>query len=308
MLVSIIIPCRNEEKFIAKCLDSVINQTYSKKGMEVLVVDGMSEDETREIIGEYTQRYSFIKFLDNPKKIFAAACNVGVKNSKGDLIMIIGAHAIYPKNYIEKCVSYSLEYDADNVGGDVKPMSRSDTIINSAIVLSFGGWFGKYDIEDEEKIPRETDTVFGGCYKKEVFKKIGFFNENLKRTSDLELNLRLKRSGGKIVLIPDLISYYYPKDNLKDFFMHNIDDGIWNILPFKFTKKPLKFRHYLSLIFILTIPFNIWIYLPIAFYFAAKSAVFKKNIFYFFIMPVVFLSKHIGHGIGSLLGVIKLII
>jgi len=221
--------------------------------------------------------------------------------------MIIGAHAVYPDNYIEKCVSDSIKLNADNVGGDVKPVVRINNIINNAIVLSFGGWFGKYDTEEKEKKPLGTDTVFGGCYKKDVFERIGLFNENLKRTSDLELNLRLKRSGGKIILIPNLIVYYYPSSNLKDFFLHNIEDGIWNILPLKFTYKPLRFRHYLPLIFILTIPFNIWIYLPIAFYFSAKIAVFKKNIIYFFIMPLVFLAKHIGHGIGSLWGVIKLI-
>ncbi|MCH8741628.1 glycosyltransferase family 2 protein [Patescibacteria group bacterium] len=307
MIVSIIIPCRNEERFIAKCLDSVINQTYQKEKIDVLVVDGNSEDRTKEIVNRSIQKYNFIKILDNSKKIFSAACNIGVKNSKGDLIIILSAHAVYPEDYIEKCVYYSEKYNADNVGGDVQPVSLKNNIISSAIVLSFGGWFGKINNKKNE-LPKEADTVFGGCYKKEVFERIGFFNENLERTSDLEFNIRLKRSGGKIMFIPSIISYYYPKNNLRDFFIHNIHDGVWNILPFKFTKKPLKFRHYLPLIFILTLPINIWIYFPISIFFSAKISLFKKDIRYLFIMPTVFLNKHIGHGIGSFFGLLRLIL
>ena len=306
MLVSIIIPCRNEGKFIAKCLDSVISQAYPKESIEVLVIDGVSEDKTREIINQYIQKHSFVKLLNNPKKIFSAACNIGIKNSKGELLIILGSHAIYPKDYIEKCVDASIKYDAENVGGNVIPVVLQNTIINNAIILSLGGWFGK--INEKEENPQETDTVFGGCYKKEVFDKIGLFNENLKRTSDLEFNLRLKKAGGKIVFVPNIASYYFPKATLREFFFHNIEDGIWNILPFKFTKKPLKLRHYLPLFFILTLPINIWFYIPISLYFAAKIAFMKKNIIYFFVMPIVYFAKHFGHGIGSLVGLVKLII
>ena len=299
--ISVVIPCKNEEKGIAAVIKNI--PSYID---EIIVVDNGSTDRTGEVAKKAGARV-----IKEPRKMngvgYGYAHITGIKNAKGDLLMIIGAHAVYPDNYIEKCVSDSIKLNADNVGGDVKPVVRINNIINNAIVLSFGGWFGKYDTEEKEKKPLGTDTVFGGCYKKDVFERIGLFNENLKRTSDLELNLRLKRSGGKIILIPNLIVYYYPSSNLKDFFLHNIEDGIWNILPLKFTYKPLRFRHYLPLIFILTIPFNIWIYLPIAFYFSAKIAVFKKNIIYFFIMPLVFLAKHIGHGIGSLWGVIKLI-
>src|SRR3989338_6456964 len=105
MLVSVIIPCRNEEKFIEKCIESVIDQTYPKDKIEILAIDGMSEDKTREII----KSYSMVKLLDNRKKIFAAACNIGIKNAKGDLLMIIGAPAVYQNNYIKKCVSDSIK-------------------------------------------------------------------------------------------------------------------------------------------------------------------------------------------------------
>jgi len=304
--VSIIIPCRNEEKYVGKCVESVLNQTFPKEKMEILVIDGMSTDKTREIV----RRYSEVRILDNPKKIFPAANNIGIRNAKGEFLIIMGAHAVYSLDYVEKCIKHLMANpDADNVGGILRPSSAKDTIIAKAITLSLGGRFGKGREEKEkEKSGEEVDTVFGGCYRKEVFKKMGLFNENLVGSSDMDLNLRLLRSGGKTLLVPGVVVYYYPKDNLKDFFFHNIRDGIWAILPFKFTKRTMKLRHYIPLVFVLSLPLSIWLYIPLTFYFSAKIALREKEIRYFFLMPIVFATRHIGYGLGSVWGLIKLII
>lgn len=300
-LVTVIIPCRNEERYIKECLDSVMNQTFPQEKVEILVVDGMSEDKTREIV----KSYSRVRLLTNPKKIFAAANNIGIKNAKGEVVMILGAHAVYPEDYIERCVECLKKYNADNVGGDIKVIPSKKTIIAKAIALSLGGHFGRGRTK-KEKISL-VDTVFGGCYRKEIFNKIGFFNENLEGSSDIDLNMRLLENKGKILLISDLIVEYYPKDNLKDFFLHNVKDGIWAILPLKYTKRALKPRHYLPLIFVLTLPLSIWVYIPVSFYFALKIALKERDIRYFFLMPIVFAVRHFGYGIGSLIGLIKLI-
>src|SRR3989344_3227606 len=129
--VSLIIPCRNEEKHIEKCLDSVINQTFPSEKVEILAIDGMSNDKTREIISR--EYFDKIKLLDNPKKFFPFGCNIGIKEAKGDMIMILGCHAIYPKDYIEKCINYFKEYNADNVGGKLIPIPGENTLIARAI-------------------------------------------------------------------------------------------------------------------------------------------------------------------------------
>ena len=156
--------------------------------------------------------------------------------------------------------------------------------------------------------PKEVDTVFGGCYKKKVFDKIGLFNEKLLRSRDLDFNLRLKKAGGKILLSPDIVSYYYPKDNLKDFFKHNFQDGIWAIYPLKFVKIPFKLRHYIPLIFILTLPLSIWPYFLLSLFFFFQIALRQKDLRLFFLMPIAFFCCHFGYGLGSLVGPIKLII
>jgi len=309
--VSIIIPCRDEEKFISQCLDSILANDYPKENLEILVVDGMSEDKSREIVKRYAQQYPFIKLLDNPKKYTPFALNTGIRNSKGEIIIRMDAHATYIKDYISKCVKYLKEYNADNVGGIWKIMPRENTLINKAICFVSSSIFGAgnaYYRMGYNKGIKEVDTVFGGCYKKEVFDKIGLFNETLKRSQDMEFNLRLKKSGGKILLVPDIVSYYYPKSNLKDFFLHNFEDGVWVIYPLKFVKTPLQLRHYLPLIFVLTLPLSIWLYILVSLFFSAQIAFREKDIRYFFVMPAVFATRHIGYGLGSVWGLIKLII
>ena len=306
-LISIVIPSRNEESYIGKCLGSIIASDYPKEKMEIFIVDGMSEDKTREIVRKYSKTLSFIEILDNPKKIFAVANNIGIKNAKGNFIILLSAHATYSKNYLKECVKYLLENkNVDSVGGVMKSLPSKNTLIAKAIALSMAGRFGKGREAPSEV--KEADSVFSACYRKEVFNKIGLFNENLERSSDMDLNLRLTRAGGKIHLIPDTTSFYYARANLKDFFLHNIEDGIWAILPFKFTKKPFKPRNYLPLVFFLTFPLSIWLYLPACFYYSAKISIHEKDIRLFFVMPLAFITRHFGYGFGSFLGLMKLII
>lgn len=307
-LVSIVIPCRNEEKYIRKCLETILQQDYPKENLEVLVVDGMSEDGTRGIIKNYSEKYPFIKLLENPDKFTSFALNIGIKNSRGEVIARMDAHAGYKKDYVSKCVKYLKEYDADNIGGTMKTLPAKDTLIAKAIAICLSHPFGvggsQFRIGASK--PKWVDTVFNGCYKREVFEKIGLFNENLIRSQDMEFNLRFKRVGGKILMHPAIVSYYYPKDNLKDFFLHNFKDGIWAILPLKFVKIPLKLRHYIPLVFVLTLPLNIWPYILVSLFFSFKIAVKEKDLRYFFVMPIVFFCRHIGYGLGSIFGLFEL--
>ena len=113
--ISIIIPCRNEEKYTGKCLDSIIMQDYPKENLEVLVIDGASEDKTREIVQDFSSQYPFIKLLTNPQKFTPFALNIGIKAAKGEIIVRMDAHAGYEKDYVSKCVAHLMESGADNV-------------------------------------------------------------------------------------------------------------------------------------------------------------------------------------------------
>ncbi len=316
--VSVIIPTRNEEKFIARCLDSIISQDYSKEYLEVFVINGISEDRTKEIVKFYSEKHNFIKVLENPDKTTPFAMNMGIKNAKGDIIIKIDAHAIYEKGYISKCVECLKKYNADNVGGVLKTVPAKDTLIAKAIALCLSSFFGAGNSYFRTGAAKamDVDTVSFGCYKKEVFDKIGLYNENLSRSQDMELNARLKKAGGKIILCPEITAYYYPKDNLKDFFLHNFSDGVWAILPLKYSDVSFKLRHYIPALFLSLLvlslffdlfPFLVFLYFFASFYFSFNISRKEKDAKLFFVLPVVFFTRHFGYGLGSIWGLIKLL-
>lgn len=292
-MITIIVPAFNEEKYIKKCINSILKQDYD--GFEILIVDGMSTDRTKEIAKSFQ-----VEVLDNPKRIKSCALNIGIKKAKGDVIIIMDAHAKYAKNYVSKCVKYLKEYKVDNVGGAVKTIPSANTLIARSIAISLSHPFGVGNSRFRKGVdkPIEVDTVFCGCFRREVFEKIGYYNEELVGSQDIELNLRLKKAGGKILLMPDIVSYYYPKATLKEFFLHNIHDGFWILYP-------LKLRHYIPLIFILTLPISIFPYIITSLFFSAKIAWQRKDIKYFFSLPLVFAARHFGYGIGSIKKVLK---
>lgn len=326
--VSIIIPCRNEETFISECLDSIIANDYRKDKLEILVVDGRSKDKTRKIVEAYAYKYSFIRLIDNPKKITPAALNTGIRSSKGEIIIRMDAHAVYEKKYISKCTKYLFEYQADNVGGTMITKARNDTLIGKAIVFSLSHRFGVGNsvFRTGAKEPVLVDTVFGGCYKREIFNKIGLFNELLKSSQDMEFNLRLKKSGGKILLIPDIVCYYYTLSDFKSFCKNNYRNGFWAIYPIKYTKiMPVSWRHLMPLAFVSCLfgllgisivssvffwPFLLifCIYLLANIFFSFKISQREKQFRYFLIMPFIFGSLHIIYGIGSFWGMLSVII
>lgn len=328
-LVSIIIPCRNEEKFINKCLESIITNDYPKDRLEVFVVDGMSEDRTRKIMRKYTQRYSFIRLLDNPRKITPCAFNMGIKHANGEFIMIMSAHAACKRDYILKCVKNSQKYNADNVGGMWRIVPRDNNLVGKAIALALSHPFGvgnAYYRIDYSKEPRWVDTAAYGCYKRDVFEKIGFFNEKLIHSQDMDFNLRLKRAGGKTLLIPDAIIYYYARSDFKSFCKYNFRNGVWAIYPFKFTKAmSVSWRHLVPLVFVLSLissvillfffPIFLWVFLFIGssyflanVFFSSKIAIKEKDPRFLFLMPLIFATFHIGYGMGSLYGLLRLLI
>jgi|SRR5581483_812063 len=324
--LSIIIPCRNEEQYIGPCLDSLLAGDYPKDKLEVLIIDGGSTDRTGDILREYIKKFPFIRVLDNPKKITPVALNIGIKNARGSIIMRIDAHASYDKNYITECVKYLKEYNADNVGGVVWAEPIVPTLFAKAIARlyshPFGVGYSFFRIGVIE--PRETDTLFGGCYKREVFDKIGLFNENLVRSQDMEFNIRLKKAGGKILLLPNIVSYYHPRTTFKAFFKHNVLDGQWAILPLRYVKTPFRLRHYVPLVFVVTLlvlsiaSFYSWIfliplvgilglYISLMIYFSFKTSLREKDARFMIIMPMAFMTRHFGYGIGEIIGVVRLV-
>lgn len=322
--VSIVIPCRNEEKYIGKCLDSLVDNNYPKDFIEIFVIDGMSEDNTNKIIKEYIKKYPYIKLINNSKKIVPTALNIGIKEAIGNIIVRIDVHSTYPSNYIEKLVLWIRKTKADNVGGICITKPGAETVIARAISLVLSHTFGVgnayFRIGSEE--PKYVDTVPFGCYRREIFKKIGLFDEKLIRNQDLEFNLRLKKAGGKILLVPDIVSYYYARSTLRALAKNNFSNGFWIIYSTKFAKTPFFVRHLIPFFFVLSICCSLilsFIYRPFIYLFVlvfvaylisnilfSLGISFKKGFKYFISVILSFSTLHFSYGFGSIWGLIKL--
>jgi glycosyltransferase involved in cell wall biosynthesis len=324
--ISILIPCRNEEVFISKCLDSLLSNDYSKDRIEFLIIDGLSTDNTVDIVKGYLNKFPFINIFQNQKKVFPAAVNIGIKESRGDFIFIAGAHATYAPDYFSKCVENSLKYNADNVGGVLQTVpldhNLAGELISFVLSNSFGVGNSKFRTGSFDIM--EVDTVFGGCYKKEVFQKYGMFIESLTSTSDFEFNKRIKQRGAKILLVPEIKITYFTRSTIRKFIKNNIRNGFWAIYPIALTKGiPVSLRHFIPLIFLFSIIFFLvsslkWsffikvllvlliLYLLCSIYFSIRSISKKYHLIPF--LPVLFFILHITYGLGSLWGAIRVII
>ncbi len=259
-MLSVIVPIYNEEKYIVKCIETILAQDYPKDDLEVVFVDGMSTDRTREIVLEYVEEYDFIRLLENPKRIAPCAMNIGIRATIGEYVMRLDGHALYPTNYFSSIVQWHKKRpEIDNVGGicvtDVVNRNKESMSIAKVMSDKFGVGNSKFrtGVQDVECL--EVDTVPFGCYKRGVFKKIGLYNEDLVRCQDIELNKRLKRAGGRILIVPSIYCTYIPRDNFSDFYRNRYFTGYW-VVKMGFVTGTLKnsgVRHFVPAIFVMTI-------------------------------------------------------
>jgi GT2 family glycosyltransferase len=326
--LSVIIPCRNEARFIGKCLDSVLMNGYAVQRLEILVVDGMSDDGTRAIAQSYAESYRQIRVLNNPRRAIPCAINIGVAEARGEILMRVDAHTVLEKQYIERCARVLIEYRAADVGGKLRIVARDNTVIGRTIVKALTQRVGvgnlRYRFAETEK-PEVVDTVPFFCCRREVFEKIGPFNERLARVEDVEWKRRLVRAGGRIMLAPGAVAVYQARSQLKAFWKHNLSDGMWVTLGFGRSElMPVPWRHLappalvgtllcfglgsvwsktLLAIFLTLFGCYFLTLLAVSFRKAAAGRDWSAS----FLLPFVTLSMHFTRGFGSLWGVLRLI-
>ncbi len=258
-MLTVICPIYNEEKYIGRCIESIMQQDYPKNDLEVLFVDGMSTDRTREIIASYLSQCPYLRVLDNPQKIVPYAMNKGISEAKGDIIMRLDGHSLYPSNYFSELVKWHNKLpDAWNIGGvcETKVVNSNKTSESIAKVMSDKFGVGNSTFRTgSDKEYLVVDTVPFGCYKSFVFDRIGLYNEKLVRVQDIELNKRLAHAGGKIYMVPSIHCTYIPRDNYGDFFKNRFQTGYWVIKTcfITHTTKNLGLRHFIPAGFVLAL-------------------------------------------------------
>jgi glycosyltransferase involved in cell wall biosynthesis len=321
--VTVVVPCRNEEKHIGRCLESILANHYPKERMEVLVLDGMSEDRTREIVESHSQRYPMVRLVDNPMKHIPVAMNIGIRNARGERILKMDAHSTYQPEYISRCVHYQDLYGAENAGGVWKMVPGADTAMARAIVLGLGSRFGSGNANVKVGVEKPTwsDTTAFGCFKRDLFERIGMYDEKLLSSSDLDLNQRIQAAGGRILVVPDVVVNYMADANLRALQRHVFADGVWVSYVMKFGKKAWSWRHWVPAAFVLGLAgafalgamnrVFLWMGMGVAGTYAGVSlavslqiAAREREARYAFLLPAVFAVRHFVHGIGTLFGLL----
>ena len=320
--VSVVIPCRNEAGFIGTLLENVVSQDYPKEDTEVIVVDGMSDDGTRDVIRRYQKRYDYIRLVDNPERVVPYALNRGIRLATGEIVIRIDSHAEYPDDYITLLLYWQKKLGADNVGGVWETRPPVDTPAARSVALALAHPFGVgnavFRIGAGE--PREVDTVPFGCYRREVFDRIGLFDEELIRNQDDEFNMRLKRQGGKIFIVPEIRIVYYSREKIGRLWRMYHQYGLFKPLAAMKAGAPSNLRQFAPPLFVLS-PFvlaalgALW---P-PFFYAACAIVglyciadlyvsfrlaLRHGMRLFFPLACCFTAIHYGYGTGYLRGMI----
>ena len=244
--VTVIVPCRNERRFIERCLASIVATRYPADRMEILVADGMSDNGTRDIIAASIARDTRISMLDNPARTSPAAMNIGIKRARGNVILRMDAHCEYPPDYIPALVSALETTGAANVGGVTAVVPAADTPVAKAIAIALSHVAGMGDSHFRigAKEAKWVDTVPFGCWKRETFERVGLFNESLPRNQDDEFNMRLSRSGGRILLLPTVVTRYFGRETLAQLRRMFYQYGYFKPLAAIRSRSPLRPRQF----------------------------------------------------------------
>jgi glycosyltransferase involved in cell wall biosynthesis len=324
--VTVILPTRNEAGFIDRCLTSIFAADPVPGGIEVLVVDGMSDDGTRQILAEWGRGHPNLRVLDNPQRVVPTAMNIGIRAGRGEWIVRLDAHSEYPSNYLKLCLGTSQRTGADNVGGSCITLSKDDSrqgkLVRALTTHPFGVGNAGFRIGAREG---RVDTVPYGCYHRKVFERIGWYDERLVRNQDYELNCRLRQAGGCIWYNPAISLFYYNQSTLKGLLRQAFVTGQWNpwmwfVAPYSFTWRhavPLGFVVAMlsALLLVCVIPGLGQLALSVilgVYVLLALAASFQQSRRYETWMlpclPIFFGSYHVAYGLGGLWGICLLLL
>jgi glycosyltransferase involved in cell wall biosynthesis len=330
MKISVIIPCRNERGHICEFLESVLTQDLEAGWqIEILVADGLSDDGTRAVLRQYTEKTPAVRVIDNPGLIVSTGLNAAIGAATGDVIIRMDAHTTYARDYIRECVSALQDSGADNVGGPW--VAEGQGLIGEAIAAAFRSPFctggGKAHDANYEG---EIDTVYLGCWARSVFERVGLFDPGLVRNQDDEFNFRLRRLGGRIWQSPRIKSFYTPRASLLALFRQYLQYGFWKVAVIRKHRSLASWRHAAPALFVSSILLSLALIalasalgmsavavgigtalaagLSVYFLACVAAALLFARVLNWrtlLILPGVIAVYHVAYGLGFLTGVLK---
>lgn len=319
--ISVILPVYNEERAISRVLYSLLDQDYPRHRMEILVVDGMSTDETRRKVNAAAVD-SRVRLLNNPRRIMAAGFNLGLKASRGDIIVMMGGHTEIARDYLKCSASLLQQGFADCVGGPIHTVGETDAAraISLAMSCRFGVGGVAFRVGCEQR--KYVDTVAYGAYTRSIIERTGMLDEEFVRNQDDEFNYRLRKLGGKILIAPELNSTYTSRSSMRSLWLQYFRYGYWKVRVLQKHPRQLQWRQFAPMAFVVSLLlgliltvlrpeigvrftlFTIGSYLMATLY--VTGLLVRRSNWKF--APLLFVSfpvLHLSYGIGFLVGLVK---
>ncbi len=318
--VTVVMPVFNEEAFIVRSLGAVVAQDYPAELMEILVCDGRSTDRTRDIVESMRLRHPGLRLVDNPRRTTATGLNEGIRSARGEIIIRVDGHAEIRSDFVRACVEELLKSGADHVGGGVR--AEGTTVFGRAVAWGtatpFGAGGSRFRYSDKEEW---VDTVFQGGWRKELFQRVGFFDETLKCNEDDEFNFRLGEHGGRILLSPRLASNYVVRATARSLFRQYFRYGFWKVRVMQKHPRRMRLHHFAPAAFVVALAISVAVglftggagWLPLAalccawgagaIFFSVRAAVGGDRPVAMR-LPLVYGILHISYGLGFLAGLV----
>jgi succinoglycan biosynthesis protein ExoA len=318
--VTVLLPIRNEEKSIESCLQAVLRQDYPADRMEIIIADGLSQDRTREIVARFQEKHSNLLLIDNPGLIVPTGLNAALTKAQGEIIVRVDGHTIIEPDYVRECVNALQRQPADNVGGKMNAIGR--TAFGNAVAVATSSPFGvgsaRFHYSNNEEF---VDTVYMGAWRRDVFERIGLFDEELIRDQDDEFNYRLREHGGRILLTPKIKSQYTGRSNPRALWKQYFQYGLWKVRVLQKHPRQMSWRQFVPPVFVLSLLVSTImsaftragaILLALAFgsYLIANLAASiytasKRGWNHLLRLPLIYGILHISYGSGFLTGLAK---
>jgi succinoglycan biosynthesis protein ExoA len=320
--VSVLMPVRNELKFIGESLGAVLAQDYPAELMEIFVIDGMSTDGTREAIGKLQESHPRLHLVDNPRRIVPTGMNIAIRRAEGEILVRVDGHCTVARDYVSRCVAHLINDGVDGVGGPVHTVGGTHTARMIALAMSskFGvGGSAFRTIADRTML---ADTVPFPAYTRAIVRRAGPYDEELVRNQDDEYNYRLRKLGAKLLLASDVTSAYYSRSSLRSLWRQYYQYGYWKVRVLQKHPRQTSLRQFIPATLVLSLivgalvavvlPMWGWV-VPAAILCAYAGAILLASILtvrggnadLFPLLPVAFAALHFSYGMGFLRGLVK---
>jgi succinoglycan biosynthesis protein ExoA len=325
-LVSVILPIRNEAHYIARSLGAVLTQDYPADRMEVMVVDGMSTDGTREIVESMRAGSPRVQLIDNTRRIAPTALNAAIARARGEILVRVDGHCEIERDYVRRCVEHLRNDAVDGVGGPLQTIGESFIARGIAVAVSSTFGVGDSAFRTVSNKTMLVDTIAFPAYTRDIVERVGFFDEELVRNQDDDYNYRLRKIGAKVLLAADVRVRYYSRSSIRSLWRQYFQYGYWKVRVMQKHPRQMRLRQFVPPSFVAALLLSLAA-APLSFIFGARfawpfvlaagsyafanlaasaSIMLKRRDWpLFWLLPTAFAILHVSYGLGFLVGLVK---